>query len=79
LVRGRKWKQILTNRTAPARGWIRLLLATGVITAGIVQIASLRAPLALDDYAQRAMIEGRLTPRSGSQSGWTGYARPFRF
>lgn len=38
----------------------------GVLTAGaVVNRAALRATLDLDDFAQRAMIEGTLTPRRG--------------
>ena len=40
--------------------WVVVL---GSILAGVLlNRAALRAPLVLDDYAQRAMIEGTLTP-----------------
>lgn len=43
-----------------------ILAVVGALVAGaIVNRAALRAPLEMDDVAQRAMIEGKLTPRRG--------------
>jgi len=44
----------------------RILVVLGALAAGaIANRAALHAPLEMDDVAQRAMIEGKLTPRRG--------------
>src|SRR3954471_9488576 len=46
--------------------WTAGVLLVGVLAAGTaVNRAALRATFALDDFAQRAMIEGKLTPHRG--------------
>lgn len=48
------------------RSWTAGFVVVGALTAGAVaNRAALRAPLDLDDYAQRAMIEGTLTTKRG--------------
>jgi hypothetical protein len=49
-----------------SKSWATVVLLGGVLAAGaFFNRAALRAPLALDDFAQRAMIEGTLTPHRG--------------
>ena len=49
-----------------SRSWTAGVLLVGVLAAGaIVNRAALHATLDLDDFEQRAMIEGTLTPRRG--------------
>ena len=48
------------------RSWTAGIVVLGALAAGAVaNRAALRAPLEMDDVAQRAMIEGTLTPRRG--------------
>ena len=48
------------------RSWTAGIAVLGALAAGAVaNRAALRAPLEMDDVAQRAMIEGTLTPRRG--------------
>ena len=48
------------------RSWTTGIVVLAALAAGaIANRAALRAPLEMDDVAQRAMIEGRLTPRRG--------------
>src|ERR1022692_3947769 len=48
------------------RSWTAGVVLIGALAAGgAVNRAALRATFSLDDFAQRAMIEGTLTPRRG--------------
>ena len=48
------------------RSWTAGFLLLGILAAGgAVNRAAVRATFAMDDFAQRAMIEGKLTPRRG--------------
>jgi hypothetical protein len=48
------------------RSWTTGVVLIGALAAGVaVNRAALRATFSLDDFAQRAMIEGTLTPRRG--------------
>jgi hypothetical protein len=48
------------------RSWTAAVLLLGILAAGaVVNRAALHATLDLDDFEQRAMIEGTLTPRRG--------------
>jgi len=49
-----------------SKSWVTVVLLGGVLAVGaFYNRAALRAPLTLDDFAQRAMIEGTLTPSRG--------------
>src|SRR5579864_2772082 len=43
--------------------WVRALVCAAIVAALAVHLPVLRAPLLLDDYAQRAMVGGEVTPR----------------
>jgi hypothetical protein len=43
------------------RTWVHVLFWMAIAIAIVSRVPSLRAPVALDDFAQRAMIEGKLT------------------
>ena len=48
------------------RSWTAGVVLLGVLAAGaVLNRTALRAPLEIDDVGQRAMIEGKLTPRRG--------------
>jgi hypothetical protein len=48
------------------RSWTSGVLLIGILAAGAaVNRAALHATFALDDFTQRAIIEGTLTPRRG--------------
>src|SRR5450631_2388562 len=48
------------------RSWTAAVGLVGILAAGgALNSAALRATFALDDFAQRAMIEGKLTPHRG--------------
>jgi hypothetical protein len=48
------------------RSWTTGVVLLGALAAGaVVNRAALHAPLDIDDFGQRAMIEGKLTPRRG--------------
>jgi hypothetical protein len=49
-----------------SRSWTARIVLVGALAAGaVVNRAALHAPLDLDDFGQRAMIEGKLTPKRG--------------
>jgi hypothetical protein len=50
---------------APSNRGTWIALAGVMVAAGLVNLPAMHGPLALDDYAQRAMIEGALTPHRG--------------
>jgi hypothetical protein len=48
------------------RAWTVGVVLLGALAAGtVLNRAALRAPLEIDDVGQRAMIEGKLTPKRG--------------
>ena len=56
----------LTKTQMTSRSWTAGIVVLGALAVGAVaNRAALHAPLEMDDVAQRAMIEGTLTPRRG--------------